>query len=127
MANNLQLDSLYIVNPSIDLNRLQIGQTINIPDRINDMLVSDITDYTFEKMINDIQLLQSVYPFIFHQVIGRSVLGKEMIELKIGAGSKEVHLNGSFHANEWITTPIIMMFLNQYALSITNNLPIRGI
>lgn len=127
MANNLQLDSLYIVNPLIDLNRLQIGQTINIPDRINDMLVLDITDYTFEKMINDLQLLQSVYPFILHQVIGHSVLGKDMIELKIGAGSKEVHLNGSFHANEWITTPIIMVFLNQYALSITNNLPIRGI
>lgn len=127
MANNLQLDSLYIVNPSIDLKRLQIGQTINIPNRINDMLVSDITDYTFEKMVNDIQLLQAVYPFIFHQVIGRSVLGKDMIELKIGAGSKEVHLNGSFHANEWITTPIIMVYLNQYALSITNNLPIRGI
>lgn len=127
MEHNLQLDGLYLINPSIDLNYLQIGQTINIPERVDDMLVSDVTNYSYEKMINDMQVLQTVYPFIIQRVIGHSVMGKDIIELSIGAGPKEVHLNGSFHANEWITTPIIMFFLNQYALSVTNNLPIRGI
>src|SRR5690625_6124509 len=78
-------------------------------------------------MSQDIQLLQSVYPFIVRQNIGHSVMGKDIVELKIGVGPKKVHMNGSFHANEWITTPIIMMFLNDYALSMTNGLPMRGI
>jgi len=91
------------------------------------MLISDIDNYSYEKLSNDIELLQSVYPFIFRKNIGHSVMGKDLIELKIGVGSKSVHLNGSFHANEWITTPIIMVFLNQYALAVTNSMPIRGI
>lgn len=127
MANNLQLDSLYVLNQSIDLNHLQIGQKINIPQRVTNMLISDIDNYSYEKLSNDIELLQSVYPFIFRKNIGHSVMGKDLIELKIGVGSKSVHLNGSFHANEWITTPIIMVFLNQYALAVTNSMPIRGI
>src|SRR5690625_343597 len=127
MANNLQLDSLYVLNQSIDLNHLQIGEKINIPQRVTNMLISDIDNYSYEKLSNDIELLQSVYPFIFRKNIGHSVMGKDLIELKIGVGSKSVHLNGSFHANEWITTPIIMVFLNQYALAVTNSMPIRGI
>src|SRR5690625_7935393 len=54
-------------------------------------------------------------------------MGKELIELQIGARTKEVHLNVSFHANEWITTPVIMQFINQYVLSLTNKMPIRGV
>lgn len=127
MENNLQLDSLYVLNQSIDLNHLQIGQKINIPQRVTNMLILDIDNYSYEKLSNDIELLQSVYPFIFRKNIGHSVMGKDLIELKIGVGSKSVHLNGSFHANEWITTPIIMVFLNQYALAVTNSMPIRGI
>lgn len=44
----------------------------------------------------------------------------------IGNGGKRVHYNGSFHANEWITTPVIMTFLNDYLLSVTNQTDIRG-
>src|SRR5699024_804271 len=67
------------------------------------------------------------YPFILEQSIGNSVMGKDIIELRVGTGEKQVHLNGSFHANEWITTPVIMRFMNEYALSLTNNDPIRGL
>lgn len=123
---NIPLDMMYLVNPSVDPLTLQIGQSIFIAERITQLVLTDFDNYTYEKMIADIELLQQNYPFIFSNVIGASVMGKDLIELQIGTGMKPVHVNGSFHANEWITTPIIMRFLNEYVLALTNKIPIRG-
>ena len=78
-------------------------------------------------MMNDIRRLQAVYPFLQTSSIGNSVLGREIPEILIGNGTKRVHYNGSFHANEWITTPIILTFLNDYLFSLTNQTTIRGL
>ncbi|MEC5422530.1 M14 family metallopeptidase [Virgibacillus sp. C22-A2] len=126
-TNNISLDILQLPNPMIDPINLQAGQTIIIPRKVNNMIVSDSDRYTYEKMQADIEQLELVYPFILKQSIGNTVMGKEIVELQIGSGNKEVHINGSFHANEWITTPVIIRFLNQYALSLTNHMPIRGV
>lgn len=129
IAANYQtsVDSIIRINCGIQPNHLQIGQTIMLPVRITNLLLTDPSNYTYAKMIEDINRLLHIYPFIRRNIIGRSVLGKELIELQIGTGMKQVHVNGSFHANEWITTPVIMRFLNQYALALTNGQPIRGL
>ncbi|MFD1849477.1 M14 family metallopeptidase [Oceanobacillus bengalensis] len=127
MRNNIPLDRLQVVNQGINPAYLQVGQNLNLPERVTNMVVTDVDNYTYEKMVEDINQLLSIYPFIMNQTIGNSVMGKNIIELQVGIGPKEVHVNGSFHANEWITTPIIIRFLNQYALSLTNNVPIRGL
>ena len=84
-------------------------------------------NYDYETMRNDLQRLLTIYPFLQISPIGNSVLGNELPEVLIGRGEKRVHYNGSFHANEWITTPVIMAFLNDYALSLTNQNTIRGV
>src|SRR5690606_29662250 len=114
-------------NMEIHATNLQIGQEIIIPSRVTTMIVADPSNYTYTKMIQDINRLINIYPFIRKNTIGRSILGKELIELQIGNGNKQVHVNGSFHANEWITTPVIIQFINHYALSVTNSQPIRGL
>jgi g-D-glutamyl-meso-diaminopimelate peptidase len=124
---NISIDALVRANPNINPNNLQIGQLILVPIRVTNIVVTDPSNYTYDKMFRDINRLISIYPFIRKNTIGQSVLGKDLIELQIGTGSKQVHINGSFHANEWITTPVIMRFLNQYALSLTNNKTIRGL
>lgn len=123
----IPIDMLLLVNPMANPNLLQIGQVIQIPVRVNTLIVSDPDQYTYQKMLGDIQRLVDIYPFIHQGSIGQSVLGKDLIELRIGSGNKQVHVNGSFHANEWITTPVIIKFLNEYALALTNNQPIRGL
>lgn len=124
---NLPLETLFLVNPGLNPNRLQIGQTIRVPQRITRRLVNGKQNYDYTIMQNDIKRLLAVYPFLQTPSIGSSVLGRNMPELLIGNGAKRVHYNGSFHANEWITTPIIMTFLNDYLLSLTNQQQIRGI
>lgn len=125
--NNIPLDMLALSNQDVNPTQLQIGQSIVLPNRVTELIVNDYDNYTYEKMLEDISELQDIYPFIINRTIGNSVMGKAITELQIGVGPKEVHINGSFHAQEWITTPVIMLFLNQYALSITNGLPIRGL
>ena len=38
---------------------------------------------------------------------------------------EKVHLNGSFHANEWITTPVLMRILNEYLVIFNESVEIR--
>ncbi|MEG0450625.1 MAG: M14 family metallopeptidase, partial [Lysinibacillus sp.] len=126
-SRNLPLDTLFLMNPGINPSRLQIGQVIVIPQRITWKIVNGKRNYDYATMMNDIKQLQAAYPFLTNTSIGRSVSGRSIPEIQIGNGAKRIHYNGSFHANEWITTPLIMTFLNDYLLSLTNGQPIRGI
>lgn len=124
---NLPLYSLLLVNPNLEPNRLQVGQLIKIPQRITWRLINGIQNFDYDIMMNDIRRLLAVYPFLQTAPIGNSVLKREIPEILVGSGTKRVHYNASFHANEWITTPIILTFLNDYLLSLTNQTTIRGL
>lgn len=127
ITRNLPLDTIFLVNPELNPNRLQVGQLIKVPLRITWRLVNGKQPYSYATMMNDISRLKSVYPFIQISTIGNTVLERGIPEILLGNGPKKVHYNGSFHANEWITTPVIMTFLNDYLLSLTNSHPIRGL
>lgn len=77
--------------------------------------------YDYDQMKNDLALLQNIYPFIQSEVIGKSVCGRDIIHLKIGEGKTKIHVNASFHGNEWLTTSILMLFINEYCLTLSNN------
>ena len=126
-SRNLSLNTLLLVNPGINPYALQVGHTIRIPTRITWRIVNGEQTYDYDTMMNDIRQLQAVYPFLQVSSIGNSVLGRRIPEILVGTGDKRVHFDGSFHANEWITTPIVMTFLNDYLLSITNHNTIRGL
>lgn len=126
-SRNVSVDEILLANPNIDPSSLQIGQTIKIPLRITWRVVNGKQNYDYEALSIDIRRLQTVYPFIKVSSIGSSVMGKDLQEIIIGNGNKRVHFDGSFHANEWITTPIIMTFLNDYLLSLTSQGSIRGV
>jgi g-D-glutamyl-meso-diaminopimelate peptidase len=126
-SRNLPLDALLLANPNVNPNQLQVGQTIRVPLRITWRLVKGKQHYDFSRMVSDITRLQTVYPFLRVTNTGNSVLGNRIPEVLLGNGGKRVHYNASFHANEWITTPILMTFLNDYCLSLTNGSSIRGL
>lgn len=123
----MPIDAIYLLNPTLNPNRLQIGQVIALPIRVTWRVVNGKQNYDYHTMMHDISTLQMIYPFLLNESIGNSVLGNKIPGLHIGSGQKSVHFNASFHANEWITTPIVMTFLNDYLLSLTNNSSIRGL
>ena len=55
------------------------------------------------------------YPFIKTFSVGFSVMGKNLTCLEIGEGDTEVFFNATHHANEWITTPVVFKFAEDYA------------
>lgn len=125
-SKDIPLDTIILVNHNLNPNMLIIGQEIFVPIRVTWSIVHGQREYDYAAMIKDIQQLLQVYPFLRQRMIGSSVMGKGIPEIRVGRGDLHVHLNGSFHANEWITTPIVMRFLNDYVLALTNGSTIRG-
>ena len=123
----ISLDSLALLNPSINPINLQVGQSIVIPVPVTYRVIDGNRPYDYNILTTDLNELYELYPFIRRQAIGNSVMGKKLDELQIGRGDKVVHWNGSFHANEWITSAVIMQFLNDYLLALTNKETIRGL
>lgn len=69
----------------------------------------------------NIASFSTVFPFLEIGSIGKSVIGKDIPYLRIGHGKKQVFYSASIHANEWITTPVLMKFIERLALSYVND------
>lgn len=67
------------------------------------------------------------YPFLKSGEIGKSVMGKPIWYLEIGNGEKEVFYNASFHANESITTPVLLRFAEEYAQAYERRMALYGV
>lgn len=86
------------------------------------------TNISYSSSILNINIdsLRRLYPFLSTGIAGRSVLNKEIQYIKIGQGNKEVFYSASIHANEWITSVVLMKFLADYCYAYQNNLLIFG-
>lgn len=124
---SIHVNALLSLNPTVNPNQLQTGQTIQLPLRVTWPVVQGQRAYNYAALTTELEQLAAIYPFIRMRSIGSSVMGKNIPEVRLGTGAKRVHVNGSFHAHEWITTPVLMRFLNEYLLALTNNSGIRGL
>lgn len=120
---NTSINRIISANPNINPNNLSIGQRIIIPF---DNIVPTNISYSYPIMQMNITSLKKLFPFIETGSIGNSVLGNSITYIRIGTGQKQIFYNGSFHANEWITTPVLMKFIEQYLLAYVNNTNIYG-
>ena len=89
-------------------------------------IVSTNVPYNSTLLSIEIYELLKTYPFLNMQIVGRSVLGKPIYVLKLGKGKKHVFYSASIHANEWITSVVLMKFIEDYATSYLANRSLSG-
>lgn len=118
------VNRIITANPGLNFNNLLIGQKIIVPYGID--VVDTNVNYTYEIMQRDIEGLVKRYPFIETGIAGKSVLGKNLYYIKLGSGPNQVFYNGSHHALEWITSPLLMKFIENYSKSYTDAANIKG-
>lgn len=76
--------------------------------------------YSFDLMEEQINQLIKHYPFLDKRIIGKSVQGRSLYCLTLGHGNRKVHINGSHHGNEWITSLVIMRSIELFCEGIQN-------
>lgn len=111
-------------NPGVDPYTLRVGQSIIVPYGFN--VVDTDIDYTYDVLETDIQGLKARYPFIETGIAGKSALGRNLYYLRLGSGNNRVFYNASIHALEWITSPVMMKFVEDFCAAYTTGSFISG-
>jgi g-D-glutamyl-meso-diaminopimelate peptidase len=119
-----QVNKIIAANPDINPSNLVIGTSITVPYGID--VVDTNIDYTYDILDNDLRGLKARYPFITIGSAGRSVLGRELYYVKLGTGPNQVFYNGSHHSLEWITTPLLTKFIENFSKSYVAGTNIKG-
>ena len=65
--------------------------------------------------------LTQKYPFIKRQNIGKSLCGRPIYAYSMGSGQSKTLYAGAFHGMEWLTSLILLRFLEECAISIEKN------
>ena len=68
-----------------------------------------------------VERLGREYPFIRVELLATTAFGRPIYAMVIGTGSRRVIYSAAHHANEWITSPVLLKFAEDYAEAIRND------
>lgn len=108
-----QPDAIITANPSIQPENLQIGDRLIVP--LPFPVVPTDIDYSSALVGYCVRGLAARYPFISTGEVGKSAMGRPLWSMTMGSGRNRVLYNASHHANEWITTPVLLRFAEELA------------
>ncbi|MEK3734262.1 MULTISPECIES: M14 family metallopeptidase [Paenibacillus] len=111
-------EALKELNPGLSDQGLREGKVIVLPSSDVSHTITLAGEYGPAQLVQDMERLSTLYPFIEWSEIGTSVLGKAIYAAKIGKGDRHLHINAALHANEWITAPCLLRFAEDYARSL---------
>ncbi len=82
---------------------------------------------TSELLNQTIDELLRTYPFLRSEILTTTAFGRPVRTLVIGNGERKVIFTAAHHANEWITTPVILKFVEELAQAIQEGGTIWGV
>lgn len=124
------VDGIYGIQTKQAVQKFQANNNL-----VSDGIVGDITYnallkymsvptsiyYSYDILTLNISSLKAQFPFITTGSIGNSVMGKDIFYIKLGKGNKDVLYVASTHANEWITSIVLMKFVEDYLKAYASN------
>lgn len=73
-----------------------------------------------------IQEIVRTYPFCRSEVLTTTAFDRPVRTLVIGTGPRKVIYTAAHHANEWITTPVLLKFVEEFAQAVASGGQIFG-
>ena len=116
--------ALITANPNQDPLRLYVDQLLTVPLGF-DVVPTD-QPFTYELLTLCLDGLAARYPFLTVRNVGETAYGRKLPQIAVGLGQRRVLYNASHHANEWITTPLLLKFLEDYARAVSENEKLFG-
>ncbi len=83
-----------------------------------------VTSALVEQTIDE---LLETYDFLRSETLTTTAYGRPIRTLVIGNGPRKVLYTAAHHANEWITTPVLLKFVEDLALAIRDGTAIGGV
>ena len=107
------IEAIELANPGTEPSRLNVGTSLIVP--LGFEVVPTNISYCSALVGYCVRGLGARYPFLSAGEIGKSVMGRPLWRLSLGSGARRVLYNASHHANEWITTPVLLKFTEELA------------
>lgn len=109
--------AIITANPNQDPAALRVGQYLVVPYGFD--VVPTTINFTYQVLRLCLDGLYARYPFLTINAFDETAYGRKLYQIAVGLGRRKVLYNASHHANEWITTPLLLKFLEQYAKAIS--------
>ena len=103
------LRAVELANPGLDARNLEIGSDLVVP--LDFPVVPTGVSFGSAALEYSVRGLAARYPFLRLAEYGNSVAGRPLYLLRLGAGPTQVLYNAAHHANEWITSPLLLRFV----------------
>lgn len=94
---------------------------------INDQIIEYNSPMDYKNLMETLQIFSDRYPFLSITYMGTSVLGRGIPMVGIGEGKKSVMYVGCHHGMEWITTVVLLRFINEFCERFENGERMYGI
>lgn len=107
------VSAIELANPGLRPENLPVGAAVTVPLPF-DVVPTDVA-YSSALCALCVRGLCARYPFISSGYRGRSVMGRPLWNLSLGGGERRVLCSAAWHANEWITTPLLLKFAEELA------------
>ena len=91
------------------------------------MIVPTNVPMTSQLCEETILALTAKYPFCRSEELATTAFGRKIRTLVIGNGPRKVIYSAAHHANEWITTPVLLKFVEDFAEALENGGDIGGV
>lgn len=106
-------EAILLANPGVEPENLAVGSELVVP--LPFPVVPTTIDWCSALAAYCVRGLAARYPFLTVGEIGKSVMGRPLWFLRLGGGENRVLYNAAHHANEWLTTPLLLKFAEELA------------
>ncbi len=119
------VEALETANPDFIPENLPVGGQLVVP--LPFPVVPTAIRWCSELVAFCVQGLTARYPFLRAGELGRSAMGKPLWTLQAGSGERRALYNAAHHANEWLTTPLLLRFAEELAAAAAAGESLEGL